>query len=221
MIVCFHHTLCAASRALRIQLFEKGLEFELCQEAPWERRAEFLGHNPAGDLPVLFHEDVVIAGGYATMEYLEDVFPDPCFLGGTAVLRAEIRRLVHWFLYKFQDEVTQPIIGEKLIKRISGQGAPNSKAISAGRINIHTHLSYISWLMERRSWLAGDSISLADIIAASQLSVLDFAGEVPWSRHPDTKDWYVRVKSRPSFRPLLADKILGIYPPPHYQNLDF
>jgi len=221
MIVCLHQTLCAASRALRVQLIEKGLEFELKTIAPWERHPDFLSLNPAGDVPVLVHDGIVVAGAYPCMEYLEEVHPDPALIGGSVVHKAEIRRLIHWFLCKFQDEVTQPIVGEKLIKRVSGLGAPNSKLISAGRINIHTHLEYISWLMDRRDWLAGDTMTLADIIAAAQISVVDFAGEMPWSRHPDVKDWYVRIKSRPSFRPLLEDKVMGIYPPAHYTNLDF
>ena len=35
------------------------------------------------------------------------------------------------------------------------------------------------------------------------------------------KDWYARVKSRPGFRPLLADRVSGVTPPTHYADLDF
>ncbi|HET6222763.1 MAG TPA: glutathione S-transferase family protein, partial [Dongiaceae bacterium] len=98
---------------------------------------------------------------------------------------------------------------------------PDSQAIRAGNANIHYHLDYIAWLADRRNWLAGDDFSLADIAAAAHLSALDYIGDVPWERHADAKDWYVRVKSRPSFRALLADALPGITPPAHYADLDF
>ncbi len=221
MIVCLHHTMCAASRAVRILLAEKGLEAEFKSVAPWQRHPEFLGLNPAGELPVIIHDGVVVAGIYPILEYLEEVFPDPGLFGDSAVPRAEARRLTHWFLCKFQNEVTDPLVGEKIVKRIAGTGTPSSRAISAGRQNIHIHLDYISWLMDRRSWLAGEHMTMADLVAGAQISVVDFAGEVPWTRHVDVKEWYARVKSRPSFRAILQDKLTGIFPPAHYTDLDF
>ena len=98
---------------------------------------------------------------------------------------------------------------------------PAAGAIRAGRHNIHTHLDYIAWLAERRTWLAGDDFSLADLAAASHVSAVDYLGDVPWAEHPGSKDWYARVKSRPSFQPLLKDSIAGFHPPHHYADLDF
>lgn len=221
MIVCVHHVLNAASRALRVQLAEKGLSFELRPERPWERTPEFLRLNPAGEVPVLLDGAKVIAGGGPALEYVEELHPEPQLLGRDSEQRAEVRRLLHWFLTKFEAEVTQPVAGEKIGKRIAQSGPPNSRAISAGRLNIHVHLDYVAWLMERRRWLAGENMTLADIAAAAQLSILDYAGEVPWGRHPEAKDWYARIKSRPAFRPLLADRLPGILPPSHYADLDF
>lgn len=221
MIVLVHHVLCASSRTLRLQLSEKGIAFELRAERPWERRPEFLRLNPAGGLPLLVEDAGVVAGAMAAIEYVEETQPEPPLLGRDPRQRAEVRRLLHWFLAKFEAEVTIPVVGEKIVKRISGGGPPNSRAISAGRQNIHMHLDYIAWLMDRRRWLSGETMTLADIAAAAQLSVLDYAGEVPWTKHPEAKDWYARIKSRPTFRPLLADTLAGILPPKHYADLDF
>ena len=107
------------------------------------------------------------------------------------------------------------------MKRFLGLGEPNSAAIRAGYSNIHYHLDYIGWLTERRRFLAGEHFSLADVAAAAHLSSLDFIGDVPWSDHAAAKDWYARIKSRPSFRPLLADQVPGARPPAHYADLDF
>ena len=129
--------------------------------------------------------------------------------------------MVHWFDGKFDREVTENLVGEKMMKRLLGQGAPNSKAVRAGHANIHHHLDYIGYLTERRIWLAGDSFSLADITAAAHLSAIDYLGDVPWKEHEEAKDWYARVKSRPSFRALLEDNVPGAPPQQHYADLDF
>lgn len=221
MIVLVHHLLCAASRAVRLQLGEKGVAFELRAERPWERRADFLRLNPAGEVPVLVEDEGTVAGAMAALEYIEDTHAEPPLMGRDARQRAEVRRLLHWFLVKFEREVTVPIVGEKLGKRVANTGSPDSRLVSAGRQNIHMHLDYVAWLMERRRWLAGEQMTLADIAAAAQLSVVDYAGEVPWSKHPEAKDWYARIKSRPTFRPLLTETLPGIPPPKHYANLDF
>ena len=135
--------------------------------------------------------------------------------------RAEVRRLVRWFDIKFNGEVTENLVGQKLTKRYFGQGVPGGAAVRAGHANIHHHLDYIGYLTERRRWLAGDDFSLADITAAAHLSVVDYIDDVPWTEHVEAKDWYARIKSRPSFQPILQDRIPGIPPQKQYANLDF
>ena len=209
-------------RKVRVALAEKGLEFELKVEDLWQRRPEFLAMNPAGDVPVLVEDEGrVLADSTAIAEYLEEAFPLPPLVPGDASARAEVRRLVAWFDVKFNREVTDNLVGEKMMKRFLRTGEPDSRAIRAGRHNIHTHLDYIAWLAERRTWLAGDDFSLADVAAASHVSAVDYIGDVPWTEHPGSKDWYARVKSRPSFRAILADHIPGAPPPKHYADLDF
>lgn len=206
----------------RLALSEKRLEFDLVMERIWERRTDFLALNPSGDVPVLVDEDkTTVMGGTVVLEYIDEVYPDPPMLGTDAVQRAETRRLFQWFERKFEDEVTRHLVGEKVIKRFLNQGHPESQAIRAGKQNIRYHLDYIAWLAERRNWLAGDDFSYADIAAGAQLSCVDFLGDVPWEEYPDAKEWYARIKSRPSFRSLLADQLLGVRPPANYADLDF
>jgi glutathione S-transferase len=222
MRTLFHFPLQPQSRRVRLQLREKKLDFEARIERPWERRAEFLHLDPAGETPVLVEEEGgVIAGALAIGEYLEEAYPGLPLLDAGLAERAEIRRLVAWFDLKFDREVTQTLLGERFLKRLSGQGEPDSGAIRAGRANIRQHLAYIAWLADQRNWLAGDAFSLADLAAAAHLSAIDYLGDVPWEEFPEAKNWYARVKSRPSFRPLLADHWPGTQPPAHYADLDF
>ena len=222
MRILYHLWMSPTCRKVRVVLKEKGLEFELRAENIWERRDEFLALNPAGDIPVLVEPDgTAISGDDAICEFLDEVYPNPPLIGRQALGRAEVRRLVHWFDDKFDKEVTENLVGEKMMKRFLGQGAPLSKAVRAGHANIHHHLNYIGYLIERRRWLAGEDYSLADIAAAAHLSTVDYLGDVPWTEHEEAKDWYARIKSRPGFRSLLEDNIPGVPPPKHYADLDF
>jgi glutathione S-transferase len=218
----YHLWLSPFSRKVRVALREKGLDFELKVEKVWERRPEFLSMNAAGTVPVLVEDDgTAVADSGAICEYLDEVYPEKPLLATSPAERAEIRRLLAWFDQKFAREVSDNLYREKIMKRFLRIGEPNSSAIRAGHQNIHYHLDYIAWLTERRRYLAGDRFSLADIAAAAHLSALDYLGDVPWEQHVGAKDWYARIKSRPSFRPLLADHIPGAPPPTHYADLDF
>jgi glutathione S-transferase len=222
MRILYHLPLDPGSRKIRLLLGEKGLETELKSEKTWERREAFLRLNPAGEVPVLAEDNgAVIPGDQVIVEYLEEAVPDPTLLGNSPIDRAEVRRLAGWFDRKFAREVSELLLEEKVMKRFLGMGTPNSSAIRAANSNIHYHLEYIGWLIERRNWLAGDDVSLADIAAAAHLSCVDYLGGVPWDEHPGARDWYARFKSRPSMRPILADLLPGNPPPKHYADLDF
>ncbi|MCZ6720108.1 MAG: glutathione S-transferase family protein [Alphaproteobacteria bacterium] len=222
MRTLYHLWLSPFCRKVRVVLREKGAEFEMSVEKVWERRTELLAMNPAGTVPILIEPDgEIIADSGPICEYLEDIYPEPALIGTAPLVRAEVRRLIAWFDQKFDHEVTENLLGEKFMKRFMGLGEPNSEAIRAGQTNFRYHLDYVGYLAERRKWLAGEEFSLADIAAAAHISSLDYIGVVPWENYPSAKDWYARVKSRPSFRGLLADRIPGATPPKHYADLDF
>ena len=232
-----HFRLCALSRSIRLALAERDIAFELREERAWEWRAGFLALNPAGELPVLEIEPgVVLCGAYSIAEWLAETDQSSgggdrrraALLPGSPEDRAEVRRLVDWFHRKLDREVTRELLAEKVYPLLTRPtaGAPARQAPSPGvlraiRANLRHHLSYVGFLADQRRWLAGDELSLADLAAAAHLSCADYLGEVVWQEHPGAKAWYQRVKSRPSFRPLLADKVPGLAPPAHYADLDF
>jgi glutathione S-transferase len=213
MRTLFHLWLHPFSRKVRIVLSEKQLDFSLEIERIWERRTEFLAMNPAGDVPVLIEKDgTTLANSQVICEYLDEVYPEVNLLGTDPLGRAEVRRLVSWFDVKFNREVTDKLVGEKLMKQVLKLGEPHGPSIRAGHANIHYHLDYIGFLTEKREWLAGNTFSLADIAAAAHLSAIDYIGDVPWEEHQAAKQWYAKVTSRPSFKPLLEDRIPGFDP---------
>lgn len=166
-------------------------------------------------------EPVTIVGARAIIEYVDETYDGTHLLGETAAARAECRRLIDWFDVKFNAEVSELIVGEKVIKRLSKMGMPDTEALRIGLANIGYHLDYVGWLAERRRWIAGEEFSAADMMAAAHISAIDYIGDVPWEKHAGARDWYMRVKSRKSFRPILADHISGLPPPRHYANPDF
>jgi len=222
----FHLPVSPASRAVRLLLGEKGIEPALFEERPWERREDFLRLNPAGEVPVLVEDDgPTVSGFWPLVEYLEEKYPNPALMPDWADDRAEVRRLADWFARKFAAEVSEPLIYEKVTKRFlsvsAGGGGPDMPIVRAALHNIRYHLDYVCYLMEDRTWLAGDQLTIADFIAAAHFSCLDYVGDVPWNQYEAAKEWYVRLKSRPSFRTLLADHVPGMPPPRAYANLDF
>ena len=222
MRVLHHHELYASSRIIRLVMAERGIVCLPKSEKPWGRVEEFLRLNPAGDVPVLMTDDgEAICGASVIAEYLEEIEDKTPLIWGSASERAEIRRLMDWFEGKFMREVGAPLLNERFIKRFVEEGQPSSLVIRAAMTNLHIHLDYLDWLTEQDKWLAGHQMSLADLAGAAHLSVLDYFGDIDWDRHLETKNWYAKMKSRPSFRELLADQIPGLPAAAHYGNLDF
>ena len=221
MIRLYHFPLSPYCRKVRLTLAEKRLEVELVEERYWEQSAEFLRRNPAGKVPVLKIDAKLMSESQAICEYLEEAYPNPPLMPRDIDTRYEVRRLCAWFDDKFHSEVTSKLLYERVHKKIMGQGYPDSKNVKSGAVRIKYHIDYLGWLLDQRRWLAGDMMTLADFSAAAHLSSLDYISDVDWNRNPAVKDWYAKIKSRPSFRSLLADQIPGFPPPAHYANLDF
>lgn len=225
MRILHHVILSPVCRKIRLQMTEKKLPFTLEIERPWEMREPFLDLSPAGDVPILRDEGgAKINDHTAISEYLEEVYPAVPLLPKSPAARAETRRVVAWFDGKFHAEVGAKLIHEKVFKRFGwspGAGtSPDMAAIRLAIEGIKLHLDYVGRLADRRGWLCGE-LSVADMAAAGHLSCVDYLGDVPWEDFPAAKDWFMRIKSRPCFRPLLADRVPGLNPSDLYADLDF
>ena len=224
-----HHPFCPHSRFARLGLAEYRAAFDLADEDVRKRRPEFLELNPAGTTPVLIDGKFPVSGAGVIAEYLDEThganLGEHRLLPADPKARAEVRRIANWFHDKFFVEVSEPLAREKISKlRLSsaeGGGPPDSSALQAAKKNIRYHLQYIGWLLKTRSWLATEKLSFADLAAAAHLSVADYLGDVPWDEDENARNWYAKMKSRPGFRPLLADLVPGLPPSKVYADLDF
>ncbi|RYG91615.1 glutathione S-transferase family protein [Loktanella sp. IMCC34160] len=217
----YHYPLSPFSRKVRLTLAEKKVEVELVEERYWDQSPEFMRRNPAGKVPVLRHGNQTMSESQAICEFFEETVPTPPLMPRDAEGRYEVRRLCAWFDDKFNAEVTSKLVGERVFRKVMGTGYPDSANVKSGAKAIKFHLDYMHWLLEKRRWLAGDSMTLADFAAAAHLSCLDYISDVDWNRSEVVKDWYAKIKSRPAFRGILADQIPGFPQPAHYADLDF
>lgn len=218
----YQFPLCPFSRKVRLLLSEKGVGYELQRENPWEAGDEFLALNPAGRTPVLHDPDknITLSDSRAICEFFEETVDRLPMISGTSRERAEIRRLVALFDENFFTDVTGRLLLEKMKKRLILRQPPSSTALREAMKMAHGHLDYIDYLLDNRSWLAGSRMSLADLAAAAQISVADYLDGIDWSEHKQVRSWYSVFKSRPSFRPLLKERMEGIKPPDHYGQVD-
>ena len=218
----YQFPLCPFSRKVRLLMSEKNIAYDLVREDPWAASDMFFNLNPAGRTPVLVHaeKEIVIADSRAIGEYFEETVDRSPMINGTATGRAEIRRLTALFDENFYADVTAPLLSERMKKRIILRQPPDSKILRQAMKLAHGHLDYMDWLIDNRPWLAGSTMSMADLAAAAQISVADYLGGIDWKGHEQTRGWYAVFKSRPSFRPLLSERMDVINPPPHYSQVD-
>jgi glutathione S-transferase len=219
----YQFPLCPFSRKVRLLLGEKGVGYELVRESPWVRRDEFLDMNPSGQTPVMADSaaGITLIDSNAICEFFEETIERAPMIPGTAANRAEIRRLVAWFDEKLYGEVVAPLLHERALKRIVHRASPDTRALREAMRQANVHLDYIDYLLDHRRWIGGPVLSLADLAAAAHLSVADYLGGLDWRGHEQTREWYAGLKSRPSFRPLLSERMEIISPPEHYDKVDF
>lgn len=222
MWVLYQFALCPFSRKVRLQLGEKGVGYDLETQHPWDDRDEFSHLTPIGETPVLYETDqkIVLIDSAAICEYFEETVEQAPMISGTAATRAEIRRLSAMFDKQFYTHVTHPLIEEKVRKRLVERRPPDGAVLRKAMYEGNHQLEYVETLLDRRTWLAGPTLSLADLSAAAQISIADYLGGIDWRGRPQAEAWYAGLKSRPSFRPLLAERMRLIDPPAHYDKLD-
>jgi glutathione S-transferase len=209
-----HLTLSPPSRVARLILGEKRLTFD---PAPAD--------DPLAHLPVFTDLDGTRCEGlWAVIDHLEGTYPDRALVPDDPLVRGETLRWLDWAMGPLGERATRKILYEKAAARFTGapnSGAPDMNVIRQGREALKAALALVGKAAEKNGNLVTRECLLADLAVAAHLSALDYFGEVPWTEHPPAGEWYVRMKSRPSFRSLLSDRLPGQPPVAHYAELDF
>ena len=221
MFTLYHYYLCPSSRFIRIILEEFKIKYNVQLENYWKPQKDFLKINPAGHLPVLINEEgFPIIGANACLEYFQDLNLKPNLLGENYKDKAEIYRLYHWFDTLFKKEVLDPIVYEKVFSRVVDNITPNSSNIRAALQNLTFHINYLDYLLKQQDYLVTNSLTYLDFLASANLSVLDYLGLLNFEKNENIREWYSKLKSRPSFKTLLRDQIVGLNPDEKYKLID-
>ena len=155
--------------------------------------------NPAGQTPALELDNGTIISEITNIcEYLEEKHPTPALIGATPEERAVTRMWVR----RIDLNICEPLangfrFAEGLAlftprMRCLPEAAPGLKAIAQDK------LTWLDGLMAGKSFIAGDHITLADILL---FCFLAFGAAVGQPLNPDNKNvnaWFERVKARPS-----------------------
>ena len=209
-----HLTLSPASRLARLLVAEKRLACD-----------PVLAEDAMAHLPVFIELDGTTATGlWAIVDLLEGGYPDNPLMPEDPAARGEALRWLDWAGGPFHDQVTRRILFEKGAQRYTGapqRVAPDMNVIRQGREALKAVLKTLGAAADANGNLSGRDCNIADLAVAAHLSCLDYFGEIPWTDYPQAAEWYLRIKSRPSFRTLLADRVPGQPPVPHYAELDF
>ena len=221
MFTLHHYYLCSSSRYIRLILEEHKITYSTQLENYWKPQKDFLKLNPAGYLPVILNkENFPIVGANACLEYIKDLNLKPDLFVDSYKDKAEIYRLHHWFDTIFKKEVLDPIIYEKVFSRIVENIVPNSENIRAALQNLDFHSKYFNYLLDNKNYFIKDKLTYLDLLAAANLSVLDYLGLLNLKTNKNVKEWYLKIKSRPSFKTLLKDQIVGLNPHENYKSID-
>ncbi len=203
-----------ASRLVRLVAGEKRLTLDPQQAEDYHAHA-----------PVFVDLDgTTCIGLWAILDHLEGTYPEVSLIPEDANERGEALRWLDWTGTVLGDQVTRKIVYEKANPRYTGaptRSTPDMNVIRSGRDRLREMIPQLGQTVDENGNLVSRVCTIADFALAAHLSALDYFGEVPWDANTPLREWYMRIKSRPSFRSLLADRVPGQPPIKHYADLDF
>lgn len=191
-------------RKVRAVAYELGAELETIHVdlvKGEQRGPAFLGLNPNGRVPVLVDDDLVLWESTAIMRYLS------AKSGGKLVPvaardQAEMDRWLAWQLAHLGPAMSK-VAFERVVKKLTGQGAPDEAAIAAGAADFAALTAVLDAALEGRDHLAG-ALSLADFALASHYSLAAMCG-LDLTPYPRARRWLERLVARDSLRRALAE----------------
>jgi len=221
-ISLYYHPLCPFSKQLITLLTELGLKYNLVNQDYWKPTNSFIDLSPWGELPVMVIDDTtIIAGCYPCIEYLIDSNRDFWLFNQDSEMMARIRQIINWFNKHFYQNVSKHFIDERLIKLDLKTQYPDTNIIRKAKAAFSQNMAQLTAIISLQEYLASETLTFADIAAASHLAVLDYFQDINWQQYPKVKSWYCLIKSRPAFRATLKERVKNITPPAHYLELDF
>ena len=192
------------TRIARMALEEKNVEYELeevdifADSGPPD---EYLAHNPFGTIPSLMHGDFYLYETAAITRYIDETFPGVALQPSVSSRRARMNQIIG-----ILDAYTyRPMVWDVYVQRIvvAGSGGRVDEDLVASAIpTLQEVLRQLDLLREDYEFLAGDSISLADLHAYPMLRyfIETPEGTAMLALFPGLQEWMQQMQQRPSAR---------------------
>jgi glutathione S-transferase len=173
------------------------LDFELV-DLTKPRTPEYLAVNPSGRTPTLVDGDFTLSESNAITQYLAGRSSNTLW-PIDARARADITRWQCWQLAHWGAEACQPLIFQRLVKKLLNLGPPDDAAVAKATEAFNRDARLLDGHLAKRSYLAGDAVTLADFAVAALLFYAKEA-ELPVAPYSHVRDWFGRVSALPAWR---------------------
>ena len=196
----YHHPLSSSSRrvALTVATLGISLEQQLIDLGKAEDRARLGSLNPNTKIPVLVDGELVLWESHAIMQYLCGKVPGQTLYPGELRARAEVDRWLFWTACHLGPAVG-PINFEKLWKKFVTGGEPDPAMVARYERFFHQAATVLDAQLATRTWLAGETPTLADFSIASTLMYASRT-ELPLEPYAHVRAYLARVHELEAWR---------------------
>jgi len=197
-------------RAALLTLEEKGASYELAAMGPGSLKQEpHLSRHPFGRIPAFEHDGWMLYETRAIMRYLDTVIPEPRLQPAEPRALAKMEQLMNIADWYLMQQVSRTITFHRVVAPRFGR--PSDEEVVARAIPDAQHcIAEISRLLDGNTWMAGDRLSLADLLLAPHLSMFALApeGAEILQQHYDLAAWLARIEDRPSMQATSWDRLV-------------
>jgi glutathione S-transferase len=155
----------------------------------------YLAINPTGRTPALVDGDFKLWESEAIMQYIASRKPNALF-PDDARTRADIMRWQSWQLAHWGKEGCDPLIFNRLVKKLANLGPPNEAEVAKGLECFNREAAVLEALLGRQPYLVGKDVTLADFSIAAPLFHAQ-AADLPLAAYPKVREWFGRVSALP------------------------
>jgi glutathione S-transferase len=162
------------------------------------RSAEYLVVNPGGRTPTLVDGDFTLCESNAILQYIAGKTSNTLW-PNDARIRAEITRWQCWHLAHFGKEACEPLIVNRLVKKLLNLGPPDEAAVAKGTEAFHREAKLLDAHLAKQRYVVGKDLTLADFTVAAPLFYTK-EGELPVEPYPRLQEWFGRVAALPAWQ---------------------
>jgi len=197
-------------RAALLTLEEKGAAYELAAMAPGTLKQQpHLSRHPFGRIPAFEHDGWMLYETRAIMRYVDAVVPGPRLQAEEPRAAARMDQLMNITDWYLMPQVSATITFNRVVAPRFNRPV-NEDAVVKAIPNAQICIAEIARLLDGYPWMAGEAISLADLLLAPHLSMFAQApeGAAILREHENLSGWLVRIEARPSMRATTWDRLL-------------